>query len=661
MGSKYYTNNNRGYSTNNNYSGDGSIGSIGCAVFCFFILLLSVLVMNYTNTNEKSLNNTKQDKKQTAQQLKANKTNTNVENTKTNIKEKDNKNIDIPKTIPSNSVENTKQNLVKKNQDEESLIIKNSKIIIPQKEGKKYENFDFKNTLPFYNNSKYAHYHQNLQDKPSVNQQAENDLLNKRDFMLTKIREIENLKSSYKKRTNELMKMSENELIYEYNEIQRKKNLILSDLKDGSISHNFEVSFFVKQAIEKDYPNLLLELLKNGFKPDNWTYNNNPTIFYAADNDSRKCIKVLVDHGVDLKVKSDHEIVRLLFFKTSKLKNKGRTLLHTAAQKGNIYLAEKVIAAGIPVDKTTDTGLTPIYYAIKNNQYEMAAFLINKGAKIDEKTKSKIDDPKMLDIIEKKDFSISAFDESKEENNDTDSNKSNVSDSPENKEWKEAFEYIKNGKLFDLYQLYTNGKDLSKMSYEGMPAPCIAAKYNQLEIMKFLINPYDCKELVDSEYGRSALHYAAINSNRNMLNLLLNNGFDINFKDKKGNTPLHYAIEKSATNCVEMLINNGANINTPNIKQQTPLHLAVLHDYPYYAKILLEKGANMNLQDENGNTALHYLALFSSTGSSRILDEFSNYKYKFDLDIKNNEGKTPRNICENDCFALFENNNQKKE
>ena len=80
----------------------------------------------------------------------------------------------------------------------------------------------------------------------------------------------------------------------------------------------------------------------------------------------------------------------------------------------------------------------------------------------------------------------------------------------EDKEWEEANGFIINDQLNKLIEIEKNGKDLSKMYYKGEPAICIAVNYNKIDIVKHLINKYDCKKLVDRFNGRNALHYAAI-------------------------------------------------------------------------------------------------------------------------------------------------------
>lgn len=222
-----------------------------------------------------------------------------------------------------------------------------------------------------------------------------------------------------------------------------------------------------------------------------------------------------------------------------------------------------------------------------------------------------------------------------------------------NNENEEIYNYIKNGELINIFMLSEKGKKIEQYYYNNEPAVCIAVRYDRFEILKFLIHEFDFKKTVNTENKRNALHYAVIYYNLNTVRFLLDNGFSPNEKDSEGNTPLHYAVANNLLECVRMLQSQGADLNILNNNKQNALHFAVKNDNADMVGFLVKKGANLNQQDNDGNTPLHYCAMFS-LDNRPLMKELYKYEEKFDLSIKNNNGKTPRNVKETDCFDNYE-------
>ena len=59
---------------------------------------------------------------------------------------------------------------------------------------------------------------------------------------------------------------------------------------------------------------------------------------------------------------------------------------------------------------------------------------------------------------------------------------------------------------------------------------------------------------------------------------LLENGFNVNYKDKYGNTLLHEAVRHNYVPIIKLLLKYGANINTKNKFGETPLSLSREYD-----------------------------------------------------------------------------------
>ena len=370
-----------------------------------------------------------------------------------------------------------------------------------------------------------------------------------------------------------------------------------------------------KIALDKDYSKLLDEIIKKNSNIVNSDKIGDNSLIYAAEKHSRKCVEVLINHGADLKFELED----------------GRTLAE---------LAKQALMVGIPVDKKTKTGKTPLYYAVKNNDIIMTCFLVDCGAdREDNSLRSLTNDKKIQKFLKDGKKPAKYLDVNSEL-------------TPEEKEWQEAYEYIRDGKLTDLYNLAKSGKDLLKMTYHGEPAPCIAAKYGQFEILKYLLHEFDCKNMVDYELGRNALHYAVQQSNEQIVDLLIQNGFDVNSTDLYNNTPLHYAVSNPFPYNVQILIHHGADPDKYNLKKQTPLHMAAIKGNSMAVNLFVKEGADVNFQDYLGNTALHYINMYMQ--DKKVLDVLYQNKIKLNLDIKNKDGKTPRDIRYFDYFDYYE-------
>jgi len=99
----------------------------------------------------------------------------------------------------------------------------------------------------------------------------------------------------------------------------------------------------------------------------------------------------------------------------------------------------------------------------------------------------------------------------------------------------------------------------------------------------------------------------------------LNEGANVNLKDKKGQTPLHHAAESGYTEGAQTLIERGARVNARDKAGRTPLHLAAEIGYTPTVDLLITKGARVNSKDINGRIPLHYAVIESRKEASRLL------------------------------------------
>jgi len=98
--------------------------------------------------------------------------------------------------------------------------------------------------------------------------------------------------------------------------------------------------------------------------------------------------------------------------------------------------------------------------------------------------------------------------------------------------------------------------------------------------------------------GWTSLHQA---KTKEIAELLIAKGADVNAKSKLGTTPLHYAANREIT---KLLIAKGSNVNARTSAGQTPLLFAVINGRKETVEILITKGADVNVKTSDGVTPL---------------------------------------------------------
>lgn len=70
--------------------------------------------------------------------------------------------------------------------------------------------------------------------------------------------------------------------------------------------------------------------------------------------------------------------------------------------------------------------------------------------------------------------------------------------------------------------------------------------------------------------GLGLVHWASDRGSEEILQLLIDEGADVNLPDSDMQTPLHYAASCGHVNCVKLLISRGANVDVKDVNGDTP-------------------------------------------------------------------------------------------
>ena len=126
----------------------------------------------------------------------------------------------------------------------------------------------------------------------------------------------------------------------------------------------------------------------------------------------------------------------------------------------------------------------------------------------------------------------------------------------------------------------------------------IACENGNIDVIQRFINDgFDINQELD-EYGWTPLIFASDNGHKEIVEMLMRAGADIEKADKYGWTPLIVAINNGHKEIVEILIRAGADIEKANKYGWTPLIIASNNGYKEIVEMLIRAGADMEKADQ---------------------------------------------------------------
>ncbi|KAJ8675071.1 hypothetical protein QAD02_010857 [Eretmocerus hayati] len=158
----------------------------------------------------------------------------------------------------------------------------------------------------------------------------------------------------------------------------------------------------------------------------------------------------------------------------------------------------------------------------------------------------------------------------------------------------------------------------------------------------------------------SPLHLAVTQENSAVVDVLIKYNANVNEVERgnkdlslrsHGATPLHEAVARFNVEISTSLINAGANVNAKQLDGKTPLHLLVytkiqdrntfeIESMIEIMKCLLEAGSDIDAQDELGRTPLYLACSKMNCPAATRLIEFG-----ADINIEDQSGKNPLSQC----------------
>jgi ankyrin repeat protein len=158
------------------------------------------------------------------------------------------------------------------------------------------------------------------------------------------------------------------------------------------------------------------------------------------------------------------------------------------------------------------------------------------------------------------------------------------------------------GNEVSLTLLLAKGSDVNAVDHAGNTALHLAAKSRQAIVQMLLDNGAEIDASAND--GRTALINAAESCRPDIVRLLIEKGANIKRKDSLDWSALHYAAFEGSATVVQMLLEKGADLEMIGGYGRTPLHCAASRGRETVVQILVQKGANVRAKSRDGLTAL---------------------------------------------------------
>ncbi|KAM0406586.1 hypothetical protein ACHAPZ_003353 [Fusarium culmorum] len=286
-------------------------------------------------------------------------------------------------------------------------------------------------------------------------------------------------------------------------------------------------------------------------------------------------IQYLIDRGAELNISA----------------RDGATPLHYASMRGNVDKARLLIEAGATVDIWNLAGRSPLHMAAVHGHVTMVEYLWDKAR------------PDLRDRWGWTVLHLAAMYGS-------DSVvklliKLRVDKEVKDRRGRTALHLASmTGKETVVVILINEGADMNAVDNIKDNTFLLAVKTGNIEVVKLLINRMKDQQSTEM-HDAKPLTLALQHGQKDVAQLLMENGVNYDKKDLRNQNLLHYAsMGPNNVDMIEELLDLGFDIHSKSDGNVTPLHLAVERSRISNVKCLLERGANVSQTDVHGQTPL---------------------------------------------------------
>ncbi|XP_034944293.1 putative ankyrin repeat protein RF_0381 [Chelonus insularis] len=353
----------------------------------------------------------------------------------------------------------------------------------------------------------------------------------------------------------------------------------------------FTSSFGVKAAAKETYLKIINALLKKETNINFQDLQGNTPLHHAVAYKNSELVQALLECNADSAIKN----------------NNGDNVLHLASRSGRAdNFIQDILDSNVDINAVNSYGDTALHLAIQQNDDNIVKTILTKNPNID--MKNNFDNTALHEAVKFKQYH-----------------------------------------MVDL--LLKNGANVNLQDADGKTVLHSAAKLPKIsiEIVESILNYINDIDAKDKR-GRTALHYAALNTDDRTLKTFLKAKADINIKDSEGNTPLDLIMsrENRCVPCFESMqvfVNYQADVNAVGNHMRTPLHHACWTKKVEAVKYLIKNGADSSMRDRDGRTVFYYACMikediyYDIEGFGNLLDIL--IEVDVSVNCVNKSGKTP--------------------
>ena len=290
----------------------------------------------------------------------------------------------------------------------------------------------------------------------------------------------------------------------------------------------------------------------------------------------------------------------------STVASNGCTVLHAAANGGNVEMIKELLSAGCDINATDDDGDTPLHVAAISGNTETALELIRlgaekaivagaKGTPLHRAAKHghvtlvkkmlKVGCP--VDVLASNGRSVLHF-------------------------------AAESGNSSVIREVLSTGFDINATDNDGMTPLHLAGMSGNNETALELIKNGAEKAIAAGEFG-TPLHRAALHGHISTLRLMLEAGCPVDAVDKHGGNFLHFAAQGGNAEMIREALTTGCDINAAANDGDTPLHVAAVKGNTETVLELIRCGADKAIVAGAKGTALHQAAGFGHLSTVKAM------------------------------------------